>query len=157
MAEAQKVSEAAQEQMVLVIPANAKPGQTIQMRTPCGQTIQVQIPPNMKAGMEMIINYNSKIEVNEEEATSKKKEENNELKNWGTKQTEATKVMTMGEKDEMKNWGRNESKQPTSKTKVMPVSIASDEEIEETQEDASTTKQKAVFLKMSGNQLQPRL
>merc|ERR1711865_755110 len=118
MAEAQKVSEAAQEQMVLVIPANAKPGQTIQMRTPCGQTIQVQIPPNMKAGMEMIINYNSKIEVNEEEATSKTKEENNELKNWG----------------------RNESKQLTSKTKVMPVSIASDEEKEETEEDASTTK-----------------
>ena len=63
-----------QQQMVLVwpkdFPANVKPGQKIQMQSPCGQTIQVQIPPNMKAGMKMVVNYNRKIEVKEEEETS---------------------------------------------------------------------------------------
>ena len=66
-------------------------------------------------------------------------EENNELKNWGAKETKAAKAMTIEEKDEIKKWGSNESKQLTSKKKVMPVSIAPDEEIGKTEEDASTT------------------
>ena len=86
-----------------------------------------------------------------EAATSKTTEETNELKNWGTKQKKAAKAMTIEEQDEMKNWGSNESKQLTSKTKVMPVSIASDEEKEETEEDASTTKAEGDLFKNVGD------
>ena len=45
------------QQMQVVVPEGASPGTTLQLQTPVGTMIQVQVPANMKAGQTFIVQY----------------------------------------------------------------------------------------------------